>query len=55
MAYGLFRILHEPLRDTPRLGVVSTYQLLAAVLVGFGLWRFVVRARKTTRSHDAAH
>jgi len=51
IAYGLFRIAHEPLRDTPRFSIgggwtVTTYQLLAAVLVMFATGRFVVRWRE---------
>ena len=47
ITYGLFRMAHELYRDTPRIGPVGTYQLLAAVLVAFGIERFVRRARST--------
>jgi phosphatidylglycerol---prolipoprotein diacylglyceryl transferase len=41
IAYGLFRLGHETVRDTPRiLGPWSGYQLLALALVGFGIERF---------------
>jgi prolipoprotein diacylglyceryltransferase len=48
IAYAMFRIAHEPMRDTPRLpggisGGVSTYQVLAGVLLLFAYWRFRVR------------
>lgn len=51
VAYGVFRLAHETMRDSPvlwrslapGLPPVTTYQVLAAVLVGFGAWRFVVR------------
>lgn len=46
MAYGLFRIAHEPLRDTPRIGFVGTYQLLAGVLVVVGVIRFLQRRQR---------
>lgn len=57
IAYGLFRVAHELYRDTPRLGPVGTYQLLAAVLVVFGVERFLRRIRCTQPSpvHAGAH
>src|SRR5207237_4450983 len=45
ISYGVFRFIHEFFRDTPRpWGGVSTYQVLAIVVVLFGVWRFRVRA-----------
>jgi phosphatidylglycerol:prolipoprotein diacylglycerol transferase len=46
MAYALFRIVLESIRDTPRLGPVSSYQILAAILFLFALVRFARRARE---------
>ena len=41
IAYGLFRLVHEALRDTPRmLGPFSGYQVLALVMVAFGVERY---------------
>lgn len=56
IAYALFRIIHEPMRDTPRLpggisgglfGGVSTYQVLAAVVLLFAYWRLRVRQQRS--------
>jgi phosphatidylglycerol---prolipoprotein diacylglyceryl transferase len=48
IAYGLFRLLHETMRDTPRiLGPWTGYQCLAAGIVGFGLVRFEQRRRSS--------
>jgi phosphatidylglycerol:prolipoprotein diacylglycerol transferase len=44
MGYGLFRIAHETVRDTPRVGPVSVYQIVAAAVVLFAAWRFRTRA-----------
>jgi len=47
IAYATFRFLHEWLRDTPRLTPwLSTYQVLALVLLTFAVWRFQTRATK---------
>ncbi|MEZ6191555.1 MAG: prolipoprotein diacylglyceryl transferase [Phycisphaerales bacterium] len=49
IAYALFRIAHEPMRDTPRLPAgVSTYQVLVAVLLLFACWRFRVRQQASS-------
>ncbi len=41
IAYGFFRMAHEPLRDTPKTsGGWSGYQVAAGVLVLFGAFRF---------------
>jgi phosphatidylglycerol---prolipoprotein diacylglyceryl transferase len=46
IAYGLFRLAHETLRDTPRiLGPVSGYQTFAAGMAAFGIVRFLQRRR----------
>jgi prolipoprotein diacylglyceryltransferase len=43
VAYGVFRFLHEWVRDTPKwLGVVSGYQVLALVMILIG-WRTLRR------------
>ncbi len=48
IAYGLFRGLHEFLRETPRVwGALSSYQIVAALLVAFAVWRFVQRRRQS--------
>lgn len=49
VAYGAFRFLHEPLRDTPRIGFLTTYQLLALAVVFLGAWRFQTRAGDLAR------
>ncbi|CAN5553321.1 prolipoprotein diacylglyceryl transferase [soil metagenome] len=46
MAYGAFRILHEPLRATPTVVErVTGYQIAAGLLFLIGLVGYVVRAR----------
>jgi phosphatidylglycerol:prolipoprotein diacylglycerol transferase len=46
-SYALFRVLHEPLRPTPRLiGPISPYQILASGIAIFALWRFLQRRAK---------
>jgi phosphatidylglycerol:prolipoprotein diacylglycerol transferase len=46
IAYGLFRLVHEHLRDTPRLWAgITGYQVLAAALLLLGIARFVQRDR----------
>lgn len=57
MAYGLFRFLHEALRDSPVLWrpdtawlpPVTTYQPLALLLLAFGAWRYLVRRSEESR------
>ena len=44
MAYALFRIAHEFIRDTPRVAWVRPYQFLAAFLFIFAFIRFAQRA-----------
>ncbi len=56
IAYGLFRIAHEPFRATPRIDIIegftlTPYQLLAAVLVVFATWRLW---RRNLESNEAA-
>jgi phosphatidylglycerol:prolipoprotein diacylglycerol transferase len=42
IGYGLFRLVHETLRDTPRIvGPISGYQVLAVLMVAFGVGRFL--------------
>lgn len=46
MACGLFRFLHEFLRDTPRVaGLLSGYQILSLAVFGLGAWGFFHRKR----------
>lgn len=46
IAYGVFRFIHEFWRETPRWGgVISGYQIAAAMLVVLGGIRFAQRAR----------
>jgi phosphatidylglycerol:prolipoprotein diacylglycerol transferase len=55
IAYALFRIIHEPFRDTPRLpGGVSTYQVLAGALLLFAYWRFRERQESMAGSATPA-
>ncbi len=52
MAYGVFRLLHEPLRSTPKVfGPWSLYQSLAGALVVLGFWGF--RRRSHFSRHEA--
>ncbi len=50
IAYGAFRLLHEPMRATPKLSAagvgawLSPYQLLAVGVMALGVWRWKVRA-----------
>ncbi len=49
IAYGVFRFAHEFLRDTPRIVVgLSGYQLIALVMVGFGVWAYRRRMNSGT-------
>ncbi|MCB1063077.1 MAG: prolipoprotein diacylglyceryl transferase [Verrucomicrobiae bacterium] len=46
IAYGLFRFLHEWVRDTPRVwGPWSGYQFLALMVFALGWWGYRKRAR----------
>ena len=46
IAYGLFRFMHEFMRDTPRLlGMLSGYQIATVAVIVLGVYRFVERAR----------
>lgn len=48
IAYGLFRFVHEFLRETPRiLGPVSGYQIAALMVAGLGAVGFISRQRKS--------
>jgi phosphatidylglycerol:prolipoprotein diacylglycerol transferase len=48
MAYGVFRLTHEIMRDTPRLfGPLSGYQFLAIALFLLGAWGYRKRAITT--------
>jgi len=47
IAYGIFRFLHEFLRDTPQvLGVFSGYQIAASGIIALGVWGFWRRRRE---------
>jgi len=46
MAYGIFRFIHEFLRDTPSIvGPFSGYQIAALMVAALGTWGFVFRRR----------
>lgn len=48
MAYGLFRFVHEPLRQTPKLGGAwSLYQVFALALFGLGFLGFWARRKNS--------
>ena len=50
ISYGLFRFVHELMRDTPRVvGPLSGYALMALALAAFGGWAAWRRAHPTTR------
>jgi phosphatidylglycerol---prolipoprotein diacylglyceryl transferase len=50
MAYGLFRFVHEFLRDTPQiLGPVSGYQIASLCIAALGTTGFIVRHRDQLR------
>ncbi|MBI1842374.1 MAG: prolipoprotein diacylglyceryl transferase [Verrucomicrobia bacterium] len=52
IAYGCFRIAHEPLRATPKWeSGLSGYQFAAALLVLVGTLAFWKRAHETPRAH----
>jgi phosphatidylglycerol---prolipoprotein diacylglyceryl transferase len=54
ITYGLFRLAHETVRDTPRIfGPLSGYQLLALGMVCFGGARYRHRAPATRKSHSS--
>lgn len=47
IAYGIFRFIHEFVRDTPRLfGPISGYHLAALAVAGLGLTGFILRQRR---------
>lgn len=51
IAYGLFRMLHEPLRSTPKLvGGISPYQVLALAVLVLGASRYLMRKRSTVEA-----
>jgi phosphatidylglycerol:prolipoprotein diacylglycerol transferase len=46
IVYGVFRLMTEFIRETPRYSFgLSPYQLLALLLSAFAAWRFFKRAR----------
>jgi phosphatidylglycerol---prolipoprotein diacylglyceryl transferase len=54
IGYGVFRFVHEFLRDTPRMaGWLTAYQLAALALIGLAVVRFVQRqhARQPHQTH----
>jgi len=54
IAYGAFRLLHEPLRATPRVvWEISPYQLLALAALVLGVVRWRQRARVTSSDQTA--
>src|SRR5437899_494047 len=53
IGYGAFRFFHEFFRDEPRvLSPLTGYQLAALVVLVLGIWRFVVRQRRSARTHN---
>jgi len=51
MAYGVFRFVHEPLRQTPKFGGVwSLYQIFALALFGLGFFGFWERRKSPAPS-----
>lgn len=43
-AYGLFRFLHEFMRETPEMALgISGYQMIALVLMVTGMWMLIRR------------
>ena len=55
IAYGLFRFVHEFLRDTPRVtGEISGYQIAALAVAGLGIVGFVRRRHAQCASQDVA-
>lgn len=54
-AYGVFRFLHEYLRETPSLAAGLTgYQMLSLLAAGLGAWMFVRRGRQQMRPDPAS-
>lgn len=51
IAYGVFRFITEFARDTARIGETpfSAYQVIALAMIGFGVERFVRRAKQAPR------
>jgi len=53
MAYGIFRFMHEFLRDTPKiLGPISGYQIAALAVVMLGAIGFFLRQRESRHGSD---
>jgi phosphatidylglycerol---prolipoprotein diacylglyceryl transferase len=54
MAYGIFRFLHEFLRDTPKiLGPISGYQIAALAVALLGAIGFLLRRRESRLQVDS--
>jgi phosphatidylglycerol:prolipoprotein diacylglycerol transferase len=54
MAYGIFRFMHEFLRDTPRiLGPISGYQIAALAVAMLGAIGFFLRQRESVHRLDS--
>jgi len=54
MAYGIFRFLHEFVRDTPKiLGPVSGYQIAALAVAIWGAVGFFLRQRESRHQADS--
>jgi phosphatidylglycerol:prolipoprotein diacylglycerol transferase len=43
IAYGVFRMVQEPFRDSHAVAGVQTYQVLAGVVALVGVWRYLAR------------
>jgi prolipoprotein diacylglyceryltransferase len=55
MAYGLFRLAHEFLRETPRMfGPLSGYQIASLAVFGLGLGGFAKRWKRRSAAATTA-
>jgi phosphatidylglycerol---prolipoprotein diacylglyceryl transferase len=55
IVYGLFRFLHEFVRDEPRvLGCVTGYQIAALAVIGLGVTRFISRKRASNTTTESS-
>lgn len=53
-SYGAFRVVMEALRDTPKTGGVSVYQVLSVVMIACGLASFAWYSRVVKRRSPAS-
>jgi len=53
IGYGVFRFLHEFVREEPRLfGPITGYQVAALAVAGLGIWGFVRRTAQQLKAVD---